>query len=82
MRKYMKRAILGVVFCGVWLIARQGSALGPVDGVDLTPIDLERVAVGALAPDFSLEDETGNVVTLSRFRGEKNVVLVFYRGHW
>jgi peroxiredoxin len=24
----------------------------------------------------------GDVVTLSDFRGKKNIVLVFYRGHW
>lgn len=58
------------------------SALGPVDGQELAATDLERVNVGVAAPDFSLEDEAGNVVTLSRFQGKKNVVLVFYRGHW
>ena len=34
--------------------------------------------VGDKAPDFSLRDHEGNRVTLSEFRGEKNVVLVFY----
>jgi peroxiredoxin len=33
--------------------------------------------VGALAPDFELQDQHGTPVRLSRFRGEK-VVLVFY----
>jgi peroxiredoxin Q/BCP len=33
--------------------------------------------VGNLAPDFSLSDETGNVVNLSEFRGKK-VVVYFY----
>lgn len=32
---------------------------------------------GALAPDFTLETDTGEKVTLSAFRG-KNVVLFFY----
>src|SRR4051794_17629233 len=36
--------------------------------------------VGATAPDFSLFDQDGRRVTLSDFRGEKNVVLVFYPG--
>jgi len=57
-------------------------ALGPVDGTDLAPTDLERVQVGSPAPDFALEDEKGNAVSLAQFRGKKNVVLVFYRGHW
>lgn len=56
--------------------------LGPADGRDLPGTDLERVRVGDLAPDFSLESLAGPVVTLSSFRGQKNVVLVFYRGYW
>ena len=36
------------------------------------------VAVGQPAPDFTLKDQQGNEITLSSFRGERNVVLVFY----
>jgi peroxiredoxin len=36
------------------------------------------VDVGQLAPDFMLKDQNGNDVTLSAFRGDKNVVIVFY----
>jgi peroxiredoxin (alkyl hydroperoxide reductase subunit C) len=36
------------------------------------------IAVGAVAPDFTLKDENNQDVTLSDFRGEKNVLLVFY----
>jgi hypothetical protein len=56
--------------------------LGPVDGHDLPGTELERVQVGALAPDFALASLAGPVVRLSSFRGAQNVVLVFYRGHW
>ena len=56
--------------------------LGPADGLDLPPTDLERVSVGDPAPDFSLQALSGQVLTLSDYRGAKNVVLVFYRGHW
>ncbi len=56
--------------------------LGPADGNGLPPTDTARVAVGALAPDFTLEALQGPPVTLSQFRGAKNVILVFYRGHW
>jgi thioredoxin-dependent peroxiredoxin len=35
--------------------------------------------VGTLAPDFSLPDQDGKMVTLSALRG-RNVVLVFYPG--
>ncbi|TMQ57628.1 MAG: peroxiredoxin [Candidatus Eisenbacteria bacterium] len=34
--------------------------------------------VGDTAPDFTLPDQSGNKVTLSSFRGKKNVVLVFH----
>jgi cytochrome oxidase Cu insertion factor (SCO1/SenC/PrrC family) len=56
--------------------------LGPKDGPDFAPTDLNRIKVGQPAPDFSLEDIDGKVITLSDFRGKKTVVLVFYRGFW
>jgi cytochrome oxidase Cu insertion factor (SCO1/SenC/PrrC family) len=62
--------------------AQVGTALGPRDGVGLPPTDLARVAVGRPALDFTLESKDGGTVTLSSFRGRKDVVLVFYRGHW
>lgn len=40
------------------------------------------VAVGEVAPDFTLEDQNGNKLTLSDARGKSPVVLVFYRGYW
>ncbi|MBT2211067.1 MULTISPECIES: peroxiredoxin [Actinomadura] len=36
------------------------------------------VEVGDVAPDFELKDQHGAPVKLSGFRGESNVVLVFY----
>ncbi|KWX00172.1 peroxiredoxin [Carbonactinospora thermoautotrophica] len=36
------------------------------------------VEVGDKAPDFELKDQHGQPVKLSDFRGDKNVVLVFY----
>ncbi len=38
--------------------------------------------VGDSAPDFMLDDLTGNGVTLSKEIGEALVVLIFYRGGW
>ena len=56
--------------------------LGPKDGDGLNPQDLERVRVGDQAPDFTLEDTDRRNISLSDFRNNKKVVLVFYRGHW
>jgi len=39
------------------------------------------VQAGQTAPDFTLARPGGESLTLSSLRG-KNVVLVFYRGHW
>jgi peroxiredoxin len=36
------------------------------------------VEIGSEAPDFTLNDYNKQPVTLSSFRGEKNVLLVFY----
>ena len=36
------------------------------------------LTIGQEAPDFELRDQNGNQVKLSSFRGEKNVVLLFY----
>ena len=46
-----------------------------------SPSDLNRVQPGAAAPAFELTDADGKVRSLKEFRG-KDVVLVFYRGHW
>lgn len=56
--------------------------LGPKDGANLAPTDLDRIKVGQPAPDFTLENMDGKQVSLSEFRGKKSVVLVFYRGQW
>ena len=71
-----------VLALGTWLIMGSEPRLGPHDGLDLPGTDTGRVAVGNIAPDFSLMTYAGNVTTLSDFRGEKNVVLQFYRGYW
>ena len=73
---------LGVVTATALSLGAAGSTLGPTDGAGLPPTDLERVKPGVQAPDFTLEDQNGRSVTLSAFRAQRPVVLVFYRGHW
>ncbi len=78
-------AFLGVtvvLILGTWIVVGSEPRLGTHDGFDLPGIDTGRVAVGDVAPDFSLMSYAGTVTTLSDFRGDQNVVLVFYRGHW
>jgi len=60
----------------------QRPKLGPVDGAGLAATDTARVAVGTLAPDFTLAGLGRTRVTLSSFREKRAVLLVFYRGHW
>ncbi len=36
------------------------------------------ISVGDLAPDFTLSNQFGESVTLSDYRGKKNVVVMFY----
>ena len=40
---------------------------------------MPRVSLHQIAPDFSLPDFRGDVVTLSDYRERKNVLLVFNR---
>lgn len=40
------------------------------------------VVIGSEAPDFTLSATDGTSRTLSSLRGEKNVVLIFFRGTW
>jgi len=64
------------------LLGPPDAQLGPADGRNLPPADLDRVKIGAMAPDFTLQDLDVKRVTLSQFRSQKKVVLVFYRGYW
>jgi peroxiredoxin (alkyl hydroperoxide reductase subunit C) len=41
---------------------------------------MSKVELNAEAPNFTLKDFEGNEVSLTDFRGEKSVVLVFNRG--
>ena len=58
-------------------LAMTAHSQSPSAAVRSTPI-----AVGDVAPSFTLEDRNKNKVTLSDVRGKSPVVLVFYRGYW
>lgn len=63
------------------LFALAGVAMAQSPRSDLAPADLDRVKVGQVPPDFDLPSASGGKLSLASLRG-KNVVLVFYRGHW
>lgn len=58
-------------------VAMAASLQTPTTSLRSSPI-----SVGDIAPDFTLEDQNRNKVTLSDARGKSPVVLVFYRGYW
>jgi cytochrome oxidase Cu insertion factor (SCO1/SenC/PrrC family) len=58
-------------------IALCANAQSPTYGQRTGPL-----AIGEVAPDFTLQDHNGQKVILSDARGMSPVVLVFYRGYW
>lgn len=81
-------AITTIVILAVWCSASTGWAQsglkqGVFDVGKLKPRDSQlKVKVGQMAPDFTLPAVGGGEVTLSRFRGKKNVVLSFVPAAW
>ncbi len=69
--KFVKGLIISIAFCFVFVAGIMAQTL------TVTPSATE-LKVGDKAPDFELNDTTGNKVKLSDFRGKKNVVLAFY----
>lgn len=78
----MKPLLLMFTLLLVFSQAVVSAQTGPKDEVKQPATDLDRVKVGQPAPDFTLEDSDGKKISLADYRGKKNVVLVFYRGHW
>ncbi len=79
-----------VVLAGCWSSdhnvanssATPTSSASPSSSYDPILTDLNRVKQGAFAPDFELEDINGKKIRLSDYRGQKYVVMVFYRGYF
>ena len=67
------------VLLALWMLAFAASPGGLWAQADKKPdVPEPSVKVGDEAPDFTLTDQSGNKVTLSSFRGKKNVALAFY----
>lgn len=73
-------------FATVALVVLTMCSFGPTASEQSTAAQTEPrknpVAVGETAPNFTLEDQDRNKITLSEFRDKSPVVLVFYRGYW
>ena len=79
--------IVGLLFVFIWVSAANSQSpdfkknIFPVG--KLKPRDsVLKVKVGELAPDFTLPAVRGGKVTLSQYRGKKNVVLSFVPAAW
>lgn len=72
----------------VWMITPAfGASSAYKDNIynpgQLKPIDSQlKVKVGELAPDFTLPSVAGGKISLSQFRGKKNVVISFVPAAW
>ena len=71
--------------CSLWVCSASGTGLE--DSVyqvgELKPVDSQlKVEVGGPAPDFRLPALKGPEITLSEYRGKKNVILSFVPAAW
>ena len=85
MGRILLAGLLGLLLAGQLGMAQEQSDLqamvfnpGPLKAVD----SVLKVAVGDPAPDFSLPAVSGETVSLSRYRGERNVVISFVPAAW
>jgi peroxiredoxin (alkyl hydroperoxide reductase subunit C) len=89
--KTMKTIIAAGLMANLFLVFLISPALGESAAYkeniynpgQLKPIDSQlKVKVGELAPDFTLPSVGGDKISLSQFKGEKNVVISFVPAAW
>ena len=51
-------------------------------GLFIYLMEIQMIAVGSEAPDFKLASQFDTEFSLSEFKGEKNVMLLFYPLDW
>ena len=78
-------AVLGLAACGSSeepaTEAPAAAAESASESTVATP-SVESEPQADIAPMFTLPSASGDEVSLESFAGDKNVVLVFYRGFW
>ncbi len=72
----MKARTAILLFLSLLMIC--GSAGAADTKAAAAPAPAPKIKVGDMAPDFKLLDQNGKIVSLSDFRGKKNVALAFY----
>ena len=77
-RSYMNLKIAGAL--GILIVCFSCSTLQEKPPDELVP-RASPVQIGELAPNFTLEDQGNQKVSLSAARGNP-AILVFYRGYW
>lgn len=81
--RLLVRGLSCMIFASLLLTIGQASAGSSADKMSAaSPMQSERVAVGDEAHDFALESLEGETYRLSELRGEKNAVIIFFRGAW
>ena len=73
---------LKVVMSSRWILAAALVAGCLTAAASEEPVQAERVAVGQQAPPVSLTGTDGETYVLADLKGEKNLVLIFFRGSW
>jgi cytochrome oxidase Cu insertion factor (SCO1/SenC/PrrC family) len=68
----MRKLLLALLLAAMWLPA------GYAAEKKAPEMPLPKIKVGDMAPDFTLQDQNGNKVSLHDYRGKKNVALAFY----
>ena len=58
------------------------AAQAPTEAAQAASETTDAEPQGEMAPKFELPSGTGGTVSLASFAGDKNVVVVFYRGFW
>lgn len=74
----LKRLTVGLAAAAVVTVLTPQPAAAD-DTAAATP---ERIAVGQEAPEFSLTGSDGETYSSSSLRGEKNLLMIFFRGTW
>lgn len=72
----------GCAFLGLFVVLLMSAAAITAAPQSASSTQAGRVAVGDEAIDFTMESIGGETYRLSDLRGEKNAVIIFFRGTW